>query len=228
MIFLSGMAGAGLADVVDIRLLVVASSVLLFAAGLVTAVLPGRRPPGRRVAPRASRAAPRAGRGGRRHPGPARDARRLRPAGRPICRRFGRLGDPQRARSSPRRRSARSRPGRGSSSTATSATRPTSSSTAEPRPGRPEPDGGYRGLSTMARRRLLRRDRGADRQPPHRGRRGRRADTTLLEVPADDAARADGRPRDRPARSCSTLNERLNRTNNADLPRLAGVDQAST
>ena len=51
-------------------------------------------------------------------------------------------------------------------------------------------------------------------------------DTTLLEVPADGAARDDGRARD-PARRCSsTMTSRLQRTEAADLPRLAGIDQA--
>ena len=58
----------------------------------------------------------------------------------------------------------------------TSAMPPTSSSTAERRPGRPMPTAAYRSLSSMARRRLLRRDRGPDRQPPDGDGRGRGAD----------------------------------------------------
>jgi len=41
VLFLIGMAGAGLADLIDVRVLVIASSVVLFGAGLLAQVLPG-------------------------------------------------------------------------------------------------------------------------------------------------------------------------------------------
>jgi MFS family permease len=41
VLFLIGMAGAGLADIIDVRILVVASSVVLLSAGLLAQVLPG-------------------------------------------------------------------------------------------------------------------------------------------------------------------------------------------
>jgi len=44
-IFLLGMAGAGLADLIDVRLLVVAASLVLVVAGAIYAVLPGLRRP---------------------------------------------------------------------------------------------------------------------------------------------------------------------------------------
>jgi MFS transporter, DHA3 family, macrolide efflux protein len=41
VLFLIGMAGAGLADIIDVRVLVVGSAVVLFGAGLLAQVLPG-------------------------------------------------------------------------------------------------------------------------------------------------------------------------------------------
>jgi MFS family permease len=41
VLFLIGMAGAGLADIIDVRFLVVASAIVLFGAGLLSQVLPG-------------------------------------------------------------------------------------------------------------------------------------------------------------------------------------------
>ena len=83
VIFLFGMAGAGLADIVDIRLLIiVAASSLLFVSAAFTLVAPGlgRVDLGRRSgsAPRRRSAVP--GALGR---DPASDHRRLRPACRP-------------------------------------------------------------------------------------------------------------------------------------------------
>ena len=73
--------------------------------------------------------------------------------------------------------------------------------------------------------RLLRRDRGADRQPAD-GRRVADSDTTLLEVPAE-ALRATMVVPEIQKLILSTLTSRLLRTESADLPRLAGVDQES-
>ena len=68
VIFLFGMAGAGLADVVDIRLLIIFASLLLFVSAAVTLVAPGLgvRDLGRGGGPAAAR-----GTGSRRRrPGP--------------------------------------------------------------------------------------------------------------------------------------------------------------
>ena len=105
IIFLIGMAGAGLADVVDIRLLIVFASSLLFVSAAFTLVAPGlgvstwgaaaarlRGPPPRRASPRHRQ---------------GRHARRFRPARR-AARRIRRLSPDQRAPSSGRRRSATS------------------------------------------------------------------------------------------------------------------------
>jgi MFS family permease len=45
VLFLLGMAGAGLADIIDVRLLIVAASIVLVSAGVLHAVLPGLRRP---------------------------------------------------------------------------------------------------------------------------------------------------------------------------------------
>ena len=41
VLFLIGMAGAGLADIIDVRILIIAASVVLFSAGLLSQALPG-------------------------------------------------------------------------------------------------------------------------------------------------------------------------------------------
>src|SRR5258707_8414811 len=41
VLFLLGMAGAGLADIIDVRILIIAASVVLFGAGLLSQALPG-------------------------------------------------------------------------------------------------------------------------------------------------------------------------------------------
>ncbi len=55
VIFLVGMAGAGLADVLDVRALLIVSSLILGAVGLAALVAPGHRASGRRVAARRCR-----------------------------------------------------------------------------------------------------------------------------------------------------------------------------
>ena len=166
--FLIGIACAGLADIIDVRLLVVVSSIVLVGAGLFCTGPARHRPAGGRMA--AGDGGPPAARRPRRpvRVAAAGDARRLRPPGRAPAR-ARRGSTPSSARrSSAASRSARCRPGRRSSRSARSATRRTSSSTGGRPPGTPEPDGGYRSLSSMGAGRLLRRDRGADRQPAHR------------------------------------------------------------
>ena len=134
VIFLFGMAGAGLADVVDIRLLIIIASSLLFVSAAFTLVAPGLGclDLARRLG--AAEGGGRGRHGPRRHAAATGDPGRLRSAGGP------RLGvrpahrRPSARRSSPRRSSARSRRGPGSWNTATSRRRRTSSSTVRPRP----------------------------------------------------------------------------------------------
>ena len=146
VIFLLGMAGAGLADIVDIRMLIIVASCCC------SCPRPSRssRPASASRTWGAAAARLRGARPGAGHrPGRARDAGRLRPA-------RGRLGvfgaavaRPAESAFVPRRPSARCRPGRASSSTATPHRPRTSSSMARRRRGVPADDG-YRGLSTMA------------------------------------------------------------------------------
>ena len=86
VIFLIGMAGAGLADIVDIRLLIAFASLLLFVSAAFTLVAPGL---GVADAGAAARGPARGGRDGApvhgRHAVAAGHAGRLRPAGRPAA-----------------------------------------------------------------------------------------------------------------------------------------------
>ena len=221
VIFLIGMAGAGLADIVDIRLLIVVASSLLF----VSAGLHARRPRPRRrdVGRRLGSAARRDGGAGARAAPAGRDAGRLRPARRPARRvraAVARAARGLRARRDGPRGAGRHahRRARGS---ATSAYFILDGSTTA---GMPEDDG-FRGLSTMAAGdffgeiaaltgSLRTADVVAD------------VDTTLLEVPAE-ALRATMVVPDIQHLVFSTLTSRLVRTESADLPRLAGIDQAA-
>ena len=58
--FMLGMAAAGLADLFDVRMLLLVNAVLLIGCGLLAFILPGLRPTDRRVAPHAGHAARRA------------------------------------------------------------------------------------------------------------------------------------------------------------------------
>ena len=82
VVFLFGMAAAGLADVFDIRLLVIVSGVLLFGAAGLVLVLPGLGIATWGAAAARLRGATAEGDVALR-PGPRRDAGRLRPADRP-------------------------------------------------------------------------------------------------------------------------------------------------
>ena len=221
VIFLFGMAGAGLADVINVRVLIAFASLLLFGAAALALIAPGL--------------------GHRRHP--ARPARVSRAAGAPShrrtpsgprrsptstgwsasCRRSPASTRSSATRSSGTRPFARSRPARRSSSTATARRRPTSSSTARPRPGIPEEGGGYRGLSTMGDGDFFGEIAALTGSP-------RTADVvadtgpTLLEVPAE-ALRSTMDVPEIQRLVFSTLTSRLTRTEAADLPRLAGPDQ---
>ena len=184
VIFLLGMAGAGLADIVDIRLLIIVASSLLFVSAAFTLVAPGLG-----VATwRAARGSARRGRRGRAGAWPA--AGRGRPpwptstgwpAGSPTFARLtARAARGVHAEAPP---SARSRPARASSSTATRPRRRTSSSTARRRPAS-RTDGGYRGLSTMGAGDFFG-EIAALTGSPRTADVVADADTTLLEVPAE-------------------------------------------
>ena len=150
VIFLIGMAGAGLADVVDIRLLIVVASCLLFVSAAVHArrARPGRRDLGRARAARPPRAG--AGAVAAATPLAPGDARRLRPAGRapdgvrPARRREQR--DEFIAAATVREVPAGTRDRRARRRRRSSAYFILDGSATA---GVPEPDGGYRGLSTM-------------------------------------------------------------------------------
>ena len=222
VVFLFGMAGAGLADVLDIRMLIVAASSLLFVSAAFTLVAPGLAVSTWGAASarlRGATAAPALGAADAR----GRDDGRLRPARRP----------PRRVQPAVARPARGVRPvgdgrGRRASGTrviqhgdaATSAYFILDGSTTAGIP----VDDDYAGLSTMTAGdffgeigaltgSLRTADVVAD------------VDTTLLEVPAD-ALRATMVVPEIQHVVLSTMTSRLQRTEDADLPRLAGIDQA--
>ena len=223
VIFLLGMAGAGLAEVVDLRVLIIVASSLLFVSAAFTLVAPGLafgtwRAAAARLA--AAEGAPVLA------TQPARAATLAdfdRLAGRLPA--FGRLTAEQRA-TFVRDATVRDVPAgtriveHGDTASAAYFVLDGAATA-----GVPEQDGGYRGLSTMRAgdffgeiAALTGSPRTADVVADE--------DTTLLEVPAD-ALRSTMAVPDIQRLVFSTLTSRLLRTESADLPRLAGVDQAS-
>jgi CRP-like cAMP-binding protein/sugar phosphate permease len=219
VIFLIGMAGAGLADIVDIRLLIFIASGLLFVSAAFTLVAPGLGVATWRAASARLAAATAGAAGAAFRPATLADFDRL----------IGKL--PTFARLTPEQRAAFVRDAtvrevaagtrileHGDS--ATSAYFILEGTTTA---GVPEEGGGFRGLSTMQAgdffgeiAALTGSRRTADVVAD--------ADTELLEVPAD-ALRATMIVPDIQRLVFSTLTSRLVRTESADLPRLAGVDQ---
>jgi MFS family permease len=219
VIFLIGMAGAGLADIVDIRLLIFAASGLLFVSAGFTLVAPGLGVATWRAASARLAAATTAAAGAAFRPATLADFDRL----------IGKL--PTFARLTPEQRAAFVSDAtirdvaagtrileHGDS--ATSAYFILEGTTTA---GVPEDGGGFRGLSTMQAgdffgeiAALTGSRRTADVVAD--------ADTELLEVPAE-ALRATMVVPDIQRLVFSTLTSRLVRTESADLPRLAGVDQ---
>ena len=220
VIFLFGMAGAGLADVVDIRLLIVAAASLLFVSAAFTFVAPGLGVSTWRAAAdrlRASRTTPAL------EAGPVRAATLADfdlLAGRIAA--FARL--------SPERRS---------SFLEGATVRDVPSGTRILEHGDPAPsayfildgtttagiptESGYRGLSTMNAGDFFG-EIGALTGSPRTADVVADTDTTLLEIPAAALRSLMSEP----AISelvLPTLTERLARTTSADLPRLAGFDQ---
>jgi len=224
VMFLIGIGLAGIADVVDIRLLIVLSSVLLIAAGLVTAILPGvGRPAGdwlraistlRHARPAAAGAIPM-------RPATLADFDRL--AGHLPA--LGRISDGQRGaliaaatvREIPAGTTIVSEGEVGDAAYFILDGRAVA--------GTPEPDGSYRSLSAMPAGDFFgeiaaltgsRRTANVVADEP----------TTVVEVPAATLRSLMAVP-ELGSLFLSKLNERLNRTSNADLPRFSGVDQAS-
>lgn len=222
VIFLVGMAGAGLADVLNVRGLLAFSSLILVAVGLVAAVTPGiGRPAAQwrrglsalRARPAATTAAAR--------PATVSDFDRL--IGRLAT--FSLLSDTQRAAFIGDARVREVPEGEKVVSQGDQATAAYFILDGEAAAGIPEPDGGYRGLSTMGAgdffgeiAALTGSARTADvvvTQP-----------TTLMEVPATTLRAAMEVPEvDKLMRS--TVTERLQRTNQPDLPRLASMDRSA-
>ena len=141
VIFLAGMAGAGLADIVDVRMMIIAASLILCVVGVVALFVPGIGRPAaewRRgvAALRAARAGATVGAGALARPATVGDFELPRRAARDV-----RAGSTPRSgrRSSPTRPSATCPRARGSSPRATRRHRRTSSSTARPRPASPSP-----------------------------------------------------------------------------------------
>jgi MFS family permease len=221
IVFLLGMAGAGLADVVDIRLLIVAASSLLFVSAAFTFVAPGlgvstwgaaaARLRGAEAAPALAITPVRAA--------TLADFERL--AGRLSA--FARLSPAQRS-AFVRDATVLEVPGGTRivehGDTASSAYFVLEGSTTA---GVPVEDG-YRGLSTMAAgdffgeiAALTGSVRTADVVAD--------IDTTLLEVPAE-ALRATMAVPEVQRVMLAAITSRLQRTEAADLPRLAGIDQA--
>ena len=223
VLFLTGMAVAGLADVIEIRVLIVLSALDPPRRGGADPVDARPRPAGCRVAA-GDPAAPDRARGGRSGNRPARDDARLRQARDPPAGPGPARGIAARRASSPRPRSGR----------------PTAGSTIVKQgdagdaayfilggsvvAGTPDEDGSYRSLSSMGEGDFFgeiaaltgsRRTANVVADQP----------STLLEVPAATLRSV----MDVPALSSlflSTLTERLTRTqSNADRPRLASNDQ---
>ena len=221
VVFLLGMAAAGLADVIDIRLLVVVSGILLLGAAGLVLVLPGLNVGTWGAAAARLRGATAEGEGA---PSPFRPATLAdfdRLAGRLVP--FARLSPDQRA-AFVRDATVREVPAGTRivehGDAASSAYFILDGSTTAGVP----VDDGFRGLSTMAAGdffgeiaaltgSLRTADVVAD------------VDTTLLEVPAA-ALRATMAVPEIQRVMLTTITSRLQRTESADLPRLAGIDQA--
>jgi MFS family permease len=222
--FLVGIGLAGLADVIDVRILVVGSSILLVAIGLVTGVVPGiGRPAAEQQraldALRGAEAAPPAPVVAR--PATLADFDRL--AGHLAA--LGRLAPAQRdaliAAATVRDAPA------GSSIVSVGDVGDAAYFVLDGRTaaGTPEPDGGYRSLSSMEAGDFFG-EIAALTGSPRTANVVAEEPTTLMEVPAG-ALRALMAVPELSSVFLTKLTERLNRTNQADLPRFSGVDQAS-
>ena len=230
VIFLAGMAGAGLADVIDVRLLIVLASLILVVVALAALVAPGVGRPAAewkralthlRASTPAGLGAEAGAGGGEVRPATMGDFDRL--VGRLAP--FPRLSDPQRA-AFVRDALVREVPeGRRLVTHGDKASAAYFILDGEAAAGIPEPDGGYRGLSTMGAGDFFGEIAALTGSP-------RTADvvatrpSTLLEVPAEALRGVMDIPEVNRL-LLSTLTERLLRSNQPDLPRLASMDQAA-
>ncbi len=222
VIFLAGMAGAGLADIIDVRVMLVFSSTILIVTAAFAAVTPGIGRPAAewrrglsalRAKPVATTATARLA--------TVSDFDRL--AGRLAT--FSLLSDTQRAAFIADARVRDVPEGERVVSKGDEATCAYFILEGEAAAGIPEADGGYRGLSTMGAgdffgeiAALTGSARTADvvvTQP-----------TTLMEVPAE-TLRAVMEVPEVDQLVTSTLTERLQRMNQTDLPRLATMDRSA-
>ncbi len=222
VIFLVGMAGAGLADILPVRGLLVAASLIVLGVGVAALFAPGVGRPAAewRRGLSALRATPVAAGGASRPAEPA-DFDRL--VGRLAT--FSRLGDAQRAAFIRHALVREVAEGARVVTHGELATMAYFILEGEAAAGVPEPDGGYRGLSTMGAGDFFGEIAALTGSP-------RTADvvatrpSTLLEVPADTLRGIMEVP-EVSKLLLSTLTERLLRTNQPDLPRLASMDQSA-
>jgi DHA3 family macrolide efflux protein-like MFS transporter len=222
VIFLAGMAAAGLADVFDVRVLIILASLILVVTALAALVAPGVGRPAaewRRALVHLRATAPTAA--GEVRPATMADFDLL--VGRLAT--FTRLSAPQRAAFI---KDALVRDVPEGSRLVTKGDKATAAYfilEGEAAAGIPEEDGGYRGLSTMAAGDFFGEIAALTGSP-------RTADvvatrpSTLMEVPAD-ALRGVMEIPEVNKLLLSTLTERLLRSNQPDLPRLASMDQAA-
>jgi CRP-like cAMP-binding protein len=224
VLFLVGISLAGLADVVDVRVLVVGASIVLVGAGLVAGVMPGIGRPAAewRKAMSALRRAEAV-------PATAVAVRAATPAD--FDRLAGHLPALGRLDNAQRRALLAGATVRDVPAGATIVREGEISDAAYfildggTLAGTPEPDGGYRSLSSMGAGDFFgeiaaltgsRRTANVVAEEP----------STIMEVGAP-ALRALMSVPELSSVFLSKLTERLNRTNSADLPRFSGVDQAS-
>ncbi len=222
VIFLAGMAGAGLADIIDVRVMLVFSSLILVGTGIAAAVTPGIGRPAAewRRGLTALRARPAATTAMAR-PAIVSDFDRL--AGRLAT--FSLLNDTQRAAFIGDAQVREVAEGNKVVSKGDEANRAYFILEGEAAAGIPDDDGSYRGLSTMGAgdffgeiAALTGSARTADvvvTRP-----------TTLMEVPAETLRAAMEVPEVNRLMT-STVSERLQRTNQPDLPRLASMDRSA-
>jgi DHA3 family macrolide efflux protein-like MFS transporter len=220
IVFLIGMAGAGLADIIDIRLLIVVASSLLFVSAGLTLVAPGLG----LASVRAARARLRESEGA-----PVLAGTPFRPAAVPD---FGRMavGFPEFARLADDQRDAFIRAAKLRDVPA--GTRVVEHGDVadsayfildgQATAGIPE-DGGYRGLATMGAGDFFG-EIAALTGSPRTADVVADTDMTVIEVPAEALRATMAVPEIRKL-VLSTMTSRLVRTESADLPRLAGVGQ---
>jgi MFS family permease len=222
VIFLVGMAGAGLADILPVRGLMIGSQAIMVVVALAALLAPGIGRPAAewRRGLSALRAARTTAAGAVRPATPA-DFERL--VGRLAT--FSLLGGSQRAAFIRRALVREVAEGTRVVTSGAQATAAYFILEGETAAGIPEPDGGYRGLSTMSAGDFFGEIAALTGSP-------RTADvvatrpSTLLEVPAEALRGVMDVPEVNKL-LLSTLTERLLRTNHPDLPRLAAMDQSA-